>query len=191
MKEKIAALMSAAPSVEKEEEVKKRQAELRRAQDQLKKCLEDEDYMGAVAVKEKIAALMSATPSVEKEEEKRQAKLRRAQDQLKKCREEEDYKGAAAAQQNISTIMDAESCSHRVAGSGGTVAGQGHSPMETSKGVLTSIEKLAGCLPQACQPVCLEGVTLLSIGKVSDPEYSRSEERRVGKGCRSRWSPYH
>jgi hypothetical protein len=29
-------------------------------------------------------------------------------------------------------------------------------------------ENLAGCLPQACQPVCLEGVTLLSIGKVSD-----------------------
>ena len=24
-----------------------------------------------------------------------------------------------------------------------------------------------------------------------DGEYSRSEERRVGKECRSRWSPYH
>ena len=23
------------------------------------------------------------------------------------------------------------------------------------------------------------------------PVYSRSEERRVGKECRSRWSPYH
>ena len=23
------------------------------------------------------------------------------------------------------------------------------------------------------------------------PEYARSEERRVGKECRSRWSPYH
>ena len=23
------------------------------------------------------------------------------------------------------------------------------------------------------------------------PEYVRSEERRVGKECRSRWSPYH
>ena len=83
MKEKIATLMSAAPSVEKEEEEeKKRQAELRRAQDQLKKCLEDVDYTGAAAVKEKIAALMSAAPSVEKEEEekKRQAELRRAQD---------------------------------------------------------------------------------------------------------------
>ena len=23
------------------------------------------------------------------------------------------------------------------------------------------------------------------------PDYMRSEERRVGKECRSRWSPYH
>ena len=23
------------------------------------------------------------------------------------------------------------------------------------------------------------------------PDWSRSEERRVGKECRSRWSPYH
>ena len=25
----------------------------------------------------------------------------------------------------------------------------------------------------------------------NDIEFSRSEERRVGKECRSRWSPYH
>ena len=25
----------------------------------------------------------------------------------------------------------------------------------------------------------------------NDPELTRSEERRVGKECRSRWSPYH
>ena len=28
-------------------------------------------------------------------------------------------------------------------------------------------------------------------GKLTDQESSRSEERRVGKECRSRWSPYH
>jgi hypothetical protein len=57
---------AAAKCVEKDdEEEEKRQAELRRVQDQLKKCLEDEDYTGAAAVKEHIAALM------------RQAKLRR------------------------------------------------------------------------------------------------------------------
>ena len=54
---------AAAKRVEKEdEEEEKRQTELRRAQDQLKKCLEDEDYTGAAAVKENIAALMSAGP---------------------------------------------------------------------------------------------------------------------------------
>ena len=38
-----------------------------------------------------------------------------------------------------------------------------------------------------------EGVQVDSV--VTDPPYElgfmRSEERRVGKECRSRWSPYH
>ena len=34
--------------------------------------------------------------------------------------------------------------------------------------------------------------SILIIGDKKDPEYwKRSEERRVGKECRSRWSPYH
>ena len=32
---------------------------------------------------------------------------------------------------------------------------------------------------------------LKKAGLVSTKEGSRSEERRVGKECRSRWSPYH
>src|SRR5258708_19884919 len=32
--------------------------------------------------------------------------------------------------------------------------------------------------------------TVLSMGKVAEQK-TRSEERRVGKECRSRWSPYH
>ena len=28
-------------------------------------------------------------------------------------------------------------------------------------------------------------------GSVVETSYNRSEERRVGKECRSRWSPYH
>ena len=28
-------------------------------------------------------------------------------------------------------------------------------------------------------------------GAILIPDYERSEERRVGKECRSRWSPYH
>ena len=34
-------------------------------------------------------------------------------------------------------------------------------------------------------------VALENEGKIKKPEVSRSEERRVGKECRSRWSPYH
>ena len=30
-----------------------------------------------------------------------------------------------------------------------------------------------------------------ALEKVNDDNNSRSEERRVGKECRSRWSPYH
>ena len=130
MKSLIATLTrdASAKRVEKEdEEEEKRQAELCRAQDQLKKRLEDEDYTGAAAVKENIAALMSAGPGsqrnhvasatsardaaskrVEREEEKRRAELFRAQEQVKKCIEEEDYRGAAAAKANISTLVGAE-----------------------------------------------------------------------------------
>jgi len=140
---------AAAKRVEKEdEEEEKRQAELRRAQDQLRKCLEDEDYTRAAIVKEHIAALM------------RQAELRRAQDQPKKR---------------------LEPCSHRVAESGGTVEGQRHSSMETSKGELSSIEHLAEHLPKACRLVRLEGVTLLSIGKVSDAP-NNGQGKGQGKG---------
>ena len=61
---------AAAKRVEKDdEEEEKRQAELRRAQDQLKKCLEDADYTGAAAAKEKISALMSAEPKFVEEKE--------------------------------------------------------------------------------------------------------------------------
>ena len=45
---------------EEEEEEEKRQAELLRAQNQLKKCLDDEDYTGAAAVKAYVSELMGA-----------------------------------------------------------------------------------------------------------------------------------
>ena len=41
------------------------------------------------------------------------------------------------------------------------------------------------------------GATAIGTGITAEPEYAekcvkaRSEERRVGKECRSRWSPYH
>ena len=35
------------------------------------------------------------------------------------------------------------------------------------------------------------GISYELIPYEVDPENLRSEERRVGKECRSRWSPYH
>ena len=37
-----------------------------------------------------------------------------------------------------------------------------------------------------------KGTTYSEIAREFQPDYEhRSEERRVGKECRSRWSPYH
>src|SRR3712207_9553917 len=57
-------------------------------------------------------------------------------------------------------------------------------------------EKIAGFL-RWCDEAGVQVVTLflLSTDNLSRPEPElvplRSEERRVGKECRSRWSPYH
>src|SRR2546430_7629225 len=47
---------------------------------------------------------------------------------------------------------------------------------EAAAVAVTGLEDLAECI-------------LVPRGR--DPEVHRSEERRVGKECRSRWSPYH
>ena len=44
--------------------------------------------------------------------------------------------------------------------------------------------------------ISVQGVEVMSavcekFGHEVHYEYARSEERRVGKECRSRWSPYH
>ena len=48
-------------------------------------------------------------------------------------------------------------------------------------------------LPQVKAALFRAGVTGITISRVSGHggERERSEERRVGKECRSRWSPYH
>src|SRR2546422_10965861 len=47
--------------------------------------------------------------------------------------------------------------------------------------------------PHSCGALCYldcpTGLQNSSAARTSDP--GRSEERRVGKECRSRWSPYH
>src|SRR5256885_8694788 len=47
-------------------------------------------------------------------------------------------------------------------------------------------KEVAASLPKAIEAVRQTGQTVLWV---CDP--MRSEERRVGKECRSRWSPYH
>ncbi len=53
-----------------------------------------------------------------------------------------------------------------------------------TSGVLTS-------LAAAVQTFTKPGDSILIHDPVYPPFSSRSEERRVGKECRSRWSPYH
>src|SRR5712664_1190535 len=48
-------------------------------------------------------------------------------------------------------------------------------------------------LEKADQSAALMSGVITLIDRISqiDSAFSRSEERRVGKECRSRWSPYH
>src|SRR2546430_1807860 len=41
------------------------------------------------------------------------------------------------------------------------------------------------------QPVKVEGTSMAPLLSDQERIFIRSEERRVGKECRSRWSPYH
>ena len=61
------------------------------------------------------------------------------------------------------------------------------------KGLVLAIP--AGGVPVACAVAreCRLPLDVLIVRKIQIPDNpeARSEERRVGKECRSRWSPYH
>src|SRR2546429_2138211 len=70
------------------------------------------------------------------------------------------------------------------------------SPAEGALEVATTIERagrsLTSCSARLTQDGKLIGLALGAFSKARPgPEFSRSEERRVGKECRSRWSPDH
>src|SRR3712207_8109074 len=52
----------------------------------------------------------------------------------------------------------------------------------------TTITDASACLVQSGHTACRDADT---AGSTATADRSRSEERRVGKECRSRWSPYH
>ena len=56
-----------------------------------------------------------------------------------------------------------------------------------------TVSKIEELLEKPCYVIDFlpEQVKPSSRGQFFDVECYRSEERRVGKECRSRWSPYH
>ena len=50
---------------------------------------------------------------------------------------------------------------------------------------------LGGVGAYAAEMICRAGVGRMTIVDADTVQPTRSEERRVGKECRSRWSPYH
>ena len=48
-----------------------------------------------------------------------------------------------------------------------------------------------GTVLTAARHVAAEGISILAVNVGGNRSEERSEERRVGKECRSRWSPYH
>ena len=61
---------------------------------------------------------------------------------------------------------------------------------DTLEQVDLSDNLLTGPIPENIYAPNLQNLTL-SRNKLTEEKAERSEERRVGKECRSRWSPYH
>ena len=56
---------------------------------------------------------------------------------------------------------------------------------------LSTLQRCAGHLTSLMQPTISSLIRSASLRAATAKSSSRSEERRVGKECRSRWSPYH
>ena len=63
--------------------------------------------------------------------------------------------------------------------------------------IIVPMYNTAGCIARCVKSICAQTyksieILLLNDGSTDDTlAVCRSEERRVGKECRSRWSPYH
>ena len=56
------------------------------------------------------------------------------------------------------------------------------------KGFAITVEDLEDAIEQG---VGFDGAAIEGFARIDESDMRRSEERRVGKECRSRWSPYH
>ena len=81
---------------------------------------------------------------------------------------------------------------HLMAGKKALVIGYG----DVGKGSAASLRqegmivKVTECDPICAMQACMDGFEVVSP-YLNGNNDGRSEERRVGKECRSRWSPYH
>src|SRR2546427_7036965 len=82
------------------------------------------------------------------------------------------------------TVTGVQTCALPISATAGRrrAPGPGHGPVARSGGV----PRPAACPGRKRRPA---GPAVRGVGKYS--WQIRSEERRVGKECRSRWSPYH
>ena len=55
--------------------------------------------------------------------------------------------------------------------------------------LLSGVFAFSSCGNDESDPDSTVTIAMATVEK--QPQYDRSEERRVGKECRSRWSPYH
>ena len=68
---------------------------------------------------------------------------------------------------------------------------------DKQKKIKLDLEKILSNIPNIPHPDVPIGkdendnVEIVKSGEIPKFDYDRSEERRVGKECRSRWSPYH
>ena len=73
-------------------------------------------------------------------------------------------------------------------GEGGTLVG---APVKGRVLIIDDVISAGTSVRESIQMIEAAGATPCGVAIALDRQEKRSEERRVGKECRSRWSPYH